>query len=437
MRRSSRGPPGSGSRGAGTADQPGAGRRPPSPTRLPTCRFPAASSSPSSPCSRSPSARRWPSGRPARPPGPAARASRRRRAGRRRHEPRRLPLDERRPRRPLRAARRPHPLLRRQHDVPDEEAARHGPAGPRQLGLQGPLARRPQGLELLVADARHPGRAEAGPAAADPSAPRCASSPSSDTSVALAFGASKDEFGVKAYEILANGHRVAVDPSTTPVVTGLKCGTAYTFTAVARDAAGNRSRPSPPARARTRTCVDNAPPSVPAGLEAASVTDVAVALRWPDERRPRGQPGGLHRHARRRRARPPDHARLHRRAARRRPHLRLRRPQPRQGRATSPRRRRSRSAPACRSSPPASCTPSCWPRTARASATSRRTTPRSASSTRRTTILGADLGLEGQDQPHVTRFAQQRGVKVLPRVECQDANLIAALLNNPAARATA
>ena len=49
-------------------------------------------------------------------------------------------------------------------------------------------------------------------------------------------------------------------------------------------------------------------------------------------------------------------------------------------------------------------------------------------------VLGDDLGLAGADQPHVTRFAQQRGVKVLPRVECQDADRIAALLNSAAAR---
>jgi spore germination protein YaaH len=253
------------------------------------------------------------------------------------------------------------------------------------------------------------------------------------TSVALAFGASKDEFGVKTYEILANGQRVATDPSTTPVVGDLRCGTAYTFTAVARDAAGNRSRPSPPARARTRACVDSAPPSVPAGLEAASVTDVAVALRWPESVDPEGNLAGY--------IVTRDGVEL--------------------GRPTTPDYTaaplaadrtyvfgvRSRDRAGHVSDEATVTVRTSLPQQSHGLVHAFMLTSDGESfrdfQAHYTAIgvvyptyyiLGEDLGLEGADQPHVTRFAQQRGVKVLPRVECQDANRIAALLNNAAAR---
>ena len=253
------------------------------------------------------------------------------------------------------------------------------------------------------------------------------------STVSLSFGAAKDEFGVTGYEILANGHRVAVAPDTTPVVTGLTCGTTYTFTAVARDAAGHRSRPSPPARARTRACVDTQAPNVPTGLEAASVTDAAVALRWPSSVDPEGNLAGY--------IVTRDGVEL--------------------GRPTTP---DFTAAPLAadqtyvfgvRSRDKAGHVSD------EATLTVRTGLPQQSQGLLRAFmlatdgesfrdfqahytaigvvyptyyIIGSDLGLEGEDQPHVTRFAQQRGVEVLPRVECQDANRIAALLNNVSAR---
>ncbi len=216
-------------------------------------------------------------------------------------------------------------------------------------------------------------------------------------------------------------------------MSGLKCGTAYTFTAVARDAAGNRSRPSPPARARTRACVDSAPPSVPTGLEAATVTDVAVALRWPDSVDPEGNLAGY--------IVTRDGVEL--------------------GRPTTP---DFTAAPlsadrtyvfGVRSRDKAGHVSD------EATLTVKTGLPQQSPGLVHAFLLasdgesfrdfqahymaigvvyptyyecGADLGLVGADQPHVTRFAQQRGVEVLPRFECQDANRIAALLNNAAAR---
>ncbi|RKH69801.1 fibronectin type III domain-containing protein [Corallococcus aberystwythensis] len=66
------------------------------------------------------------------------------------------------------------------------------------------------------------------------------------SSVSLAFNASSDNVGVTGYEIFVNGGTSAAATSTTTsaTVTGLAANTAYTFTAKARDAAGNRSSAS-------------------------------------------------------------------------------------------------------------------------------------------------------------------------------------------------
>ncbi|MBN8465361.1 fibronectin type III domain-containing protein [Corallococcus exiguus] len=66
------------------------------------------------------------------------------------------------------------------------------------------------------------------------------------SSVSLAFNASSDNVGVTGYEIFVNGGTSAAATSTTlnATVTGLAANTTYTFTAKARDAAGNRSAAS-------------------------------------------------------------------------------------------------------------------------------------------------------------------------------------------------
>jgi chitinase len=66
------------------------------------------------------------------------------------------------------------------------------------------------------------------------------------SSVSLAYNASTDNVGVTGYEIFVNGGATASATSTTlsATVTGLAANTTYTFTAKARDAAGNRSAAS-------------------------------------------------------------------------------------------------------------------------------------------------------------------------------------------------
>jgi spore germination protein YaaH len=106
-----------------------------------------------------------------------------------------------------------------------------------------------------------------------------------DTTATLGFVAAKDDIGVTGYRVLANGVTRLADATTTaPAVTGLACATLYTFTVVAFDAAGNVSKPSPPAHMRTRACSATSaavvPLAVPVGLTATTVTDSTVALTW-------------------------------------------------------------------------------------------------------------------------------------------------------------
>ncbi|NMO19960.1 chitinase, partial [Pyxidicoccus fallax] len=67
------------------------------------------------------------------------------------------------------------------------------------------------------------------------------------SSVSLAWNASNDNIGVTGYEVFVNGGTspaASTTGATSVTVTGLAANTTYTFTAKARDAAGNRSVPS-------------------------------------------------------------------------------------------------------------------------------------------------------------------------------------------------
>ena len=61
------------------------------------------------------------------------------------------------------------------------------------------------------------------------------------TSVSLAWTASTDDTGVTGYQVRQGGTVVATVTGTTATVSGLNPSTAYTFTVIARDAAGNTS----------------------------------------------------------------------------------------------------------------------------------------------------------------------------------------------------
>lgn len=72
------------------------------------------------------------------------------------------------------------------------------------------------------------------------------------STVPLTWTASTDDVGVTGYEVYRGTARVATTPGTTYTDTGLTAGTAYTYTVLARDAAGNLSPASAAVTATTQ-----------------------------------------------------------------------------------------------------------------------------------------------------------------------------------------
>ena len=100
--------------------------------------------------------------------------------------------------------------------------------------------------------------------------------------ITLAFGASSDAFGVTRYDVFARGRKRAVAHASgraTSATVALGCSSpVQVLTVQAVDRAGNRSRRSPVARARTRAC--SVPPSAPTELAATARDLRSVTLAW-------------------------------------------------------------------------------------------------------------------------------------------------------------
>ncbi|NBE56938.1 fibronectin type III domain-containing protein, partial [Streptomyces boluensis] len=113
-----------------------------------------------------------------------------------------------------------------------------------------------------------------------PTAPaRLRAHPSGPRAATLSWSAAKDDKEVTSYEIHQRGSKIhSVDgDSTAALVTGLRPGTDYTFTVVARDAADNTSRPSGAVGLSTAAAPDGAKDSArgtaPTGFEVATHLD--------------------------------------------------------------------------------------------------------------------------------------------------------------------
>lgn len=99
------------------------------------------------------------------------------------------------------------------------------------------------------------------------------------STVKLDWQASSDNVAVTGYNVYRDGSLVAVSPSTSYTVTGLKADTSYQFAVKAIDKAGNQSAPSSTIQVKTLPSGDLTPPSAPSGLQAVpSVT--TAALSW-------------------------------------------------------------------------------------------------------------------------------------------------------------
>ncbi|MEU4744298.1 fibronectin type III domain-containing protein, partial [Actinosynnema sp. NPDC023658] len=102
----------------------------------------------------------------------------------------------------------------------------------------------------------------------------------SATSIGLEWDASTDNVGVTTYEVFDGDTCVVIVTGTTATVTGLAADTEYTFTVVAKDAAGNASARSAPVTARTAAVPDTEGPTAPTGVTVTDVTQSSVTLGW-------------------------------------------------------------------------------------------------------------------------------------------------------------
>jgi chitodextrinase len=98
-------------------------------------------------------------------------------------------------------------------------------------------------------------------------------------SISLAWAPSTDNVGVAGYGVYLSGSEIKTTPLPEATITGLACGSAYTFSLDAFDAAGNRS-PRTSVTATTSACADVQAPTSPSNVTATSRTATGIALSW-------------------------------------------------------------------------------------------------------------------------------------------------------------
>ncbi|QQS15939.1 MAG: fibronectin type III domain-containing protein [Candidatus Moraniibacteriota bacterium] len=98
------------------------------------------------------------------------------------------------------------------------------------------------------------------------------------TAIDLTWTASTDNVGVAGYRVFRNGTQVGTTSATTYSDTGLTKSTAYSYTVLAYDAAGNPSAQTTPVSVTTLN--DTTAPSVPTGLSGTAVSMTAIDLTW-------------------------------------------------------------------------------------------------------------------------------------------------------------
>jgi chitodextrinase len=105
------------------------------------------------------------------------------------------------------------------------------------------------------------------------------------TSVQLSWQASTDDVGVTGYEVSRDGQVVATPTGTTVSDSGLTPATSYTYTVVARDAAGNRSAPSSAVQVTTQSGTTPPPasgsPTFHGAASAANNTATTLTVARP------------------------------------------------------------------------------------------------------------------------------------------------------------
>lgn len=103
------------------------------------------------------------------------------------------------------------------------------------------------------------------------------------SSVTLQWQASSDNVGVVRYDVYKDGVQATSVTGTSATVSGLQPSTAYTFTVIARDAAGNSSAASAALTVTTETGTnpgDTTAPTAPGNLTVTAKTSSSVTLSW-------------------------------------------------------------------------------------------------------------------------------------------------------------
>lgn len=101
----------------------------------------------------------------------------------------------------------------------------------------------------------------------------------SSSAIDLDWDASTDNVGVADYLIRRDGTQIATTTITDYADTGLAADTSYSYTIVARDAAGNESSPANVIVA-TQPAVDTQPPTAPPNLQGIGISPSEIDLDW-------------------------------------------------------------------------------------------------------------------------------------------------------------
>jgi chitodextrinase len=99
------------------------------------------------------------------------------------------------------------------------------------------------------------------------------------TLIGLSWGDATDDVAVAGYDLWENGNRIVTTGALSASVSGLTCGTSYTFAVDAYDAVGNRS-PTTGVTVSTASCTDTQPPTAPPWLQATSISGTSIGLSW-------------------------------------------------------------------------------------------------------------------------------------------------------------
>ncbi|MDH4231117.1 MAG: hypothetical protein OEW04_03695, partial [Nitrospirota bacterium] len=102
----------------------------------------------------------------------------------------------------------------------------------------------------------------------------------SSSQINLTWTASTDNVGVAGYKVYINGVLIQTVTGTNYSDDGLRPSTAYAYTVAAFDAAGNVSAQSAVVSATTLAASDTQAPTVPANLDATTISSSQIDLTW-------------------------------------------------------------------------------------------------------------------------------------------------------------